>query len=201
VPPPYQQYPPREPVALLPKPPRPSGWWWALPAALVTAAVAVFAFVLLPIFLAPLHTDVSVPFDGIQHEAVLKSTGQKELWIPRGTLLGFGCVVRDAPTNQTITLTPLSGSLTRTINGQLEFAVYRFSPMSEHILVVCTQPGPNPPVVPDVQIGPRVGTSRFGGTAGALVLVLGLLVAGAIATLVLIILFATRGPRRPLPPA
>jgi hypothetical protein len=161
----------------------------------------VFAFVLLPVFVAPLHTDVSVPLDGIQHEAVLKSTGEKEVWIPRGTLLGFGCLVRDAPTNQTIALTPLSGNLTRTINGQLQFAVYRFTPMSEHILIVCVQPGPNPPAVPDVQIGPRVGTDRFGGTAGALVLVLGLLVAGTIATLVLIILFATRGPRRPLPQA
>src|SRR3954454_19767465 len=74
VPPPYQQYPPREPPPPPPKPPRPSGWWWVLPAALFVAATALFGWVLLPVLVAPLHTDVSVPFDGLQHEAVLKGT-------------------------------------------------------------------------------------------------------------------------------
>ena len=70
MPPPYQQYPPRDPFPLPPKPPRPIGWWWLLPAALFTAGAALFAFVLLPIVIAPFHTDASVPFDGQQHEAV-----------------------------------------------------------------------------------------------------------------------------------
>jgi hypothetical protein len=61
---------PSGPFPLPPKPPRPSGWWWLLPAALFTAGAALFAFVLLPIVIAPFHTDASVPFDGQQHEAV-----------------------------------------------------------------------------------------------------------------------------------
>ncbi len=91
-----------------------------MPAAFFVAGAAIFVLVLLPVTTAPFHTDVSVPFDGIQHEAVLKSTGDKEIWVPQGTLVGFGCLVRDAPSNRTITLQPLSASLTRTVHGQRE---------------------------------------------------------------------------------
>lgn len=201
MPSPYQQYPPREGFPLPPKPPRPSGWWWLLPAALFTAGAALFAFVLLPVVVAPFHTDASVPFDGAQHEAVLTSTGDKEIWFPEGTRVGSGCLVLDAPTNRTITLYRPTGTLTRTLHGRREFAAYRFSPISEHILITCGQSGLDPPVLPDVDIGPRFGVSAFGGTAGALVLTIAALGLGAVATLVLIILFATRGPRRPVPAA
>lgn len=166
-----------------------------LPAALFVAATALFAFALLPAIVAPFHTDSSVPFDGQQHEAVLKSTGDKVIWLPYGTLAGSGCLVRDAPTNQSITLYQPTGTLTRTINGRREFAAYRFSPMSTHIVIACGQPGVTTPVLPDVQIGPRVGLNAVGGFVGALVLTLALLVIGALAVLALVILFATRGPR------
>jgi hypothetical protein len=69
--------------------------------------------------------------------------------------------------------------------------------MSTHILITCGQPGLDPRVLPDVDIGPRFGVSAFGGTAGALVLTIAAFGLGALSTLVLIILFATRGPRRP----
>jgi hypothetical protein len=174
---------------------RPSAWWFALPAVMFVAAVAIVAVGLLTPVAAVFHTDAAVPIDGQLHAVALDGTADRTLWAPtQGIPEGTRCNVLDATTRQSIPLRLPDSTVERHRSGVDERAAYIFSPSSANLLVVCSGAQPGQVLPPDlyIEIGPAVG---FRGAAGSLVGGIVLVLLAAAILLVLVVLFATRGPR------
>jgi hypothetical protein len=166
---------------------------------LILGAVAVLAVVLVPVFLAGFQTDASVPLDGLPHSVRLDGTGEREIWFPDIVVHGVGCQVLDAETMQPLTLRTQEGTATRDVHNGPERAMFRFSPMSEYLVVTCGGPGRTPHPAPLVEIGPAIGMGGFAGTVAVLLGTIALFGLGLVSLAVLIVLFVTRGPRGSVP--
>ncbi len=183
--PPYPQYPPHSPT---PKRPRPSAWWFALPALLLLLAVAAFPLLILRAIDGLLDTDARFAADG-QHTITLADTQPRLIWAERGT--SPRCGVTDGETGRPLALSSPSGTLERTMDGHAEVGWQRFDPISTTVVVTCAGDGSS-----SISVGPMPDVGGFVGTtlaAIAVPLVLGGL--GLVSLIVLIILFATGGPR------
>jgi hypothetical protein len=181
-------YPPSPPYAPVPKRPRPSAWWFALPALLLLLAVAAFPLLILRAIDGLLDTDARFAAEG-QHTVTLADTGPRLIWAEQGTYPA--CVVTDAATGDELALRTPSGTLERTMNGHAEVGWQRFEPISTTVVVTCAGDGSS-----SISVGPMPDVGGFVGSTLAAIgvpLVLGGL--GLISLIVLVILFATGGPR------
>jgi hypothetical protein len=170
--------------------PRPRAWWFVVGALLVAAAVVVGVVMFVRIFDSGfLSVEATVPADGEAHQVTVATDGDRYLWEQQ-----YGdaeCTLRDADDGGTITLRPVTGTVTRSINGDAWQAVASFDPGSGRLSVTCAaDEGP-------AQIGPALDVGDF--VLRILLAIAIPMVLGGLGLVVLIgtaILWATRPPRR-----
>lgn len=181
-------FPPPSPYPPPPKKPRPSAWWFLLPTLLVVAAIASVAIFGVMAFKS-FRFEGPVPVDGQAHTVDLDNTDIHVLWAgsPRPS-----CVVTDSATGEELTLSATNGTFTRTTNNRPDDVAWlEFTPTSDRVDVACT--GGNGA---DVIVGTRPDVGRLvGGILGAILLPMGLGFLALVSLIVLIVLFAVRGPR------
>lgn len=187
--PPYgAPFPPSASYPAPPKKPRPSAWWFLLPTLLVVAAVASVAIFGVMAFRS-FRFEGPVPVDGQTHTITLDNTDIHVLWAgsPRPS-----CVVTDSTTGEELTLTATNGTFTRTTdNRPHDVAWLEFAPTSARVDITCTGGDGT-----DVVVGTRPDVGRLvGGILGAILLPMGLGFLALVSLIVLIVLFAVRGPR------
>lgn len=193
--PPYQPphtWPPGAPVGYpppAPKRPRPSAWWFVLPVLLLLLAAVSFPLLVVRAVDGLLDTDARVAADGRPHPVTLADTEPRLIWAEPGAFPD--CRVTDAATGEDLVLDRPRGTMERTQDGRAERGWQRFDSVSTTVEVTCGGNGATA-----VSIGPMPDIGGFVGSTLAAIgvpLVLGGL--GLIALLVLVILFATGGPR------
>lgn len=187
------------PPPTAPKKPRPSAWWFLGPVALVAAAVAVFVVALVAGFSGLVTDTQSLPADGQPHQVTLKNTEKQMLAIDEDEFWTADCTVTDAGSGEQLTINSPTGDVT--VNGWEVTKTFR--PISPDVVVTC-QPGTSDPADPSAGAGTEVivGEAPEIGRAvgGIIVATIVPLVLGSIAVIwaiVLGILMAVRGPRRP----
>lgn len=188
--PPYGQ-PPYGQAAPTPMKPRPSAWWFALPVGLGLLAVAVGAFFLVTSVREFLRTDAVVPADGQGYVVTLPDTEKRMIWAP-DAFPPPTCTVSDEATRTEVPLTSPLATYTRDTGTALR-GVWTFQPPDTAVVVTCQGTGGY-----DVTVGPAPSAGRFAGGIVAGILI-PLLLGGVafVVLIVLVILFAVRGPRRP----
>jgi hypothetical protein len=134
--------------------PRPRAWWFAVGAALVVAGVVTGIVLVVRIFDSGfLGVEASIPADGVAHQVTVDTDGDRYLWEEQ-----YGaadCTVRDADRGGAITLEPVNGTVTRSVNGDAWQAIASFDPGSGHLSVTCSdEEGP-------AQIGPALDVADF----------------------------------------
>ena len=180
--------PPTGAYPMPPKKPRPSAWWFMLPTILLIGAVASVAIFGVMAFRS-FKFDGPVPVDGQAHTVALDNTEAHVLWAasPRPT-----CVVTDTASGRELPLSATEGTFTRSTNNRPnDVAWLEFTPTSQRVDVTCTGGDGT-----DVIVGARPNVGQLvGGILGAVLLPLGLGFLALVSLIVLIVLFAVRGPR------
>ncbi len=169
--------------------PRPRVGWFAVGALLVVAAVVVGIVMLVRIFDSGfLSVEATVPADGVAHQVTVDTDGDRYLWEQQHG--DAECTLRDADTGGSVTLRPVSGTVTRSVNGDAWQATASFDPGSGRLSVTCSaDAGP-------AQIGPALDVGDF--VLRILLAVVVPMILGGLGLAVLIgtaILWVTRPPR------
>lgn len=170
--------------------PRPRAWWFGVGALLIIAAVVLGIVMFVRIFDSGfLSVEATVPADDAEHQVTVDTDGDRYLWEQQ-----YGdseCTLRDAETGAAIALRPVSGTVTRSDNGDAWQAIASFDPGSGRLAVTCSaDEGP-------AQIGPALDVGDF--VLRILLAIVVPMVLGGLGLVVLIgtaILWATRPPRQ-----
>ncbi|GAB3266784.1 hypothetical protein [Nocardioides dilutus] len=137
-----------------PAKPRPRVVWFVVGALLVVAGILAGVVLFVRIFDSGfLSVEATIPADGAPHPVTVATDGDRYLWEQEHG--AAECVVRDADTGGAISLDPVNGTITRSVNGDAWQAIASFDPGSGHLSVTCSaDEGP-------AQIGPALVVGDF----------------------------------------
>lgn len=181
------------PEAARPPKGRPSRVWFLVGGLLVVAGIVAGIVLFTRIFTSEfLSVEATIQPTGAPHLVTVDTDGDRFLWEPQ-----YGeadCTVRDAESGGAITLVPVDGSFTRSVNADAWQAVSTFDPGSGHLSVTCS------PEAGPAQIGPALEVEAF--VLKLLTAILVPLLLGGLGLAVLIavtIMYVTRSRRAPAP--
>jgi hypothetical protein len=168
---------------------RPSAWWFAAGAILLTVSLVAFGALLFLTLRDFLETDAVVIADGQSHQVTVGTDGDRMVWARDGGV--SDCLIVDAADGTPVATSLLTGTFTRTDGNGSFHGEYRMDPGSGQLEVTCAATGS------DVLIGPAPAFADF---FGRLALAIGaLLLLGGLGLGILVVtgvLFALR-PARP----
>lgn len=179
---PYAQQPGRypTPTGQRPRRRRPSGWWWLVPATLITLAGLTVVFFFNRAIAPLIDAGGPIPVDGQAHTLRLKTLDQHLLLVDSGY-----CEVLDTQSGNPVTLEPFGGNAATSGSS-----IYHFDPVGYQISVTCTGDPAEEAVV-----GPDPGGRFLADLLSGVLLAMALGGLALIVTIVLIVLFVRGAPR------
>lgn len=146
-------------ISATPEPPgpakaRPTVLWFVVGGLLVVAGVVAGIVMFVRVFDSGfLSVEATIPADGVEHRVTVDTDGDRYLWEQQ-----YGdadCTLRDTDTGGAISLRPVNGTVTRSVNGDAWQAVGSFDPGSGRLSVTCSaEEGP-------AEIGPALDVGDF----------------------------------------
>lgn len=192
-------YPPGQPP--LPPKYRPSGWWFAVGAGLLVAALAAGIGLFVWTLAAFFSTDATVEADGQPHHVTVATDGDRMLWRD-DDVFDPDCTIVDLATGDEVDLRPVTSQFTKDFGEGEWTAAYRFDPGSGRLEVTCGLGDPDTGADwqmgwgQKVQIGPAPSIGGFVGGLIATIAVPSLLGLFGLATLIVTgVLWSTRSAR------
>ena len=171
---------------------RPSRVWFLVGGLLVVASVVAGIVLFTRIFSSEIMSvEATIQPIGQPHEVAVDTDGDRFLWEPQ-----YGeadCTIRDTDTGGAVTLMPVDGTFTRSVDGDAWQAVATFDPGSGRLTVVCS------PEAGPAQIGPALEVEAF--VLRLLTAILVPLLLGGLGLAVLIavtIMYVTRSRKAPV---